>query len=116
MTTDERLKAIRQSLAGGWSVALCGPKDVVFLLAELDSARAKDAEAHAAALAAKDAEIARLRAQVDEYAHLRSIVELYRSDPMAMADALWRMRDDLGRLRSVVEEPHDVPPEERERA
>ena len=62
-----------------------------------------------------DEQIATLRAQVDEDARLRSVVELYRSDPLAMADAIVRMREDIGRLRSVVEEPHDVPPEERDR-
>ena len=78
----------------------------------VDAASAKDADA----IARLNAEVASLRAQVQEDAHLRSIVDLYRSDPMAMADALWRMREELGRLRSVVEEPHDVPPEERDRA
>ena len=40
----------------------------------------------------------------DEDAHLRSIVDLYRSDPMAMADALWRMREQIGALRLAAEE------------
>lgn len=76
----------------------------------------------AAALAAKDAEIATLRAQVqlwrdhiDRSAEIENVADLYRHDPLAMADAIVRMREDLGRLRSVVEEPHDVPPEERDR-
>lgn len=71
---------------------------------QVDAARAKDAEAHAAALAAKDAEIVRLRAQIDEDAHLRSVVELYRSDPIAMADALVRMREALGAAREQLEQ------------
>ena len=70
----------------------------------ISTARAKDAEAHAAELAAKDAEIARLRAQVEQDAHLRSVVELYRSDPMAMADSLWRMREEVGALRTRLEQ------------
>lgn len=95
----------------------------------VDAARAKDAETRAAALAAKDAEIAaltadakrgacecgddevcamraeitRLTAQVQADAHLRSVVELYRADPLAMAEALVRMRDDLGTLRATHE-------------
>lgn len=40
----------------------------------------------------------------EEDAHLRSIVELYRSDPMAMADALWRMREQIGALRLAAED------------
>lgn len=70
----------------------------------IQEARAKDAEAHAAELAAKDAEIVRLRAQIDEDAHLRSVVELYRSDPIAMADALVRMREALGAAREQLEQ------------
>ena len=75
------------------------PSQRVYFADLVDAARAKDAEAHAAALAAKDAEIATLRAQVQADAHLRSIVDLYRADPLAMADALWRMREELGRLK-----------------
>lgn len=63
---------------------------------QVDAARAKDAEA----LAAKDAEIARLTAQVQADGHLRSVVELYRADPMAMAEALVRMRDELGAAKA----------------
>lgn len=55
-------------------------------------------------LAAKDAEIVSLRAQIDEDAHLRSVVELYRSDPIAMADALVRMREALGAAREQLEQ------------
>ena len=77
---------------------------IAMLKSEGVAARAKDAEAHAAALAAKDAEIVRLRAQIDEDAHLRSVVELYRSDPIAMADALVRMREALGAAREQLEQ------------
>lgn len=43
---------------------------------------------------AKDAEIAQLRAQVETDAHLRSIVELYRHDPLAMAEAITFLRGE----------------------
>lgn len=100
---------------------------------QVDAARAKDAEAHAAALAAKDAEIAvlkgihadvyaaafadgkreadaeiaRLRAQVQQWrdhidrsAEIENVADLYRRDPLAMADAIVRMREDVGALRA----------------
>lgn len=74
-----------------------------YIADRVDAARAKDAEAHAVEVAAKDAEIARLTAQVQADAHLRSVVELYHADPMAMAEALVRMRDELGALRATHE-------------
>lgn len=73
----------------------------------VDAARAKDAEAHAAALAAKDAEIARLRAQVQQWrdhidrsAEIENVADLYRRDPLAMADAIVRLREDVSALRA----------------
>lgn len=57
MTTDE-LDTIRH--ASRFDGATFNAGTARALLAELDAARAKDAEAHAAALAAKDAEIADL--------------------------------------------------------
>ena len=72
-----------------------------------DAARAKDAEAHAAALAAKDAEIASLSAQVQQWrdhvdrcAEIQNVADLYRRDPLAMADAIVRLREDVGALRA----------------
>jgi len=77
----------------------------------LDAARAKDAETHAAALAAKDAEIASLSAQVQQWrdhvdrcAEIQNVADLYRRDPLAMADALWRMREEVGALRARLEQ------------
>ena len=73
----------------------------------IEDARAKDAEAHAAELAAKDAEIARLRAQVQQWrdhidrsAEIENVADLYRRDPLAMADAIVRLREDVGALRA----------------
>lgn len=80
----------------------------------VDAARAKDAEAHASELAAKDAEIAalkaeiaRLRAQVQQWrdhidrsAEIENVADLYRRDPLAMADAIVRLREDVGALRA----------------
>lgn len=74
---------------------------------QVDAARAKDAEAHAAALAAKDAEIASLRAQVQQWrdhvdrcAAIQNVADLYWRDPLAMADAIVRLREDVGALRA----------------
>lgn len=73
----------------------------------IQEARAKDAEAHAAALAAKDAEIASLRAQVQQWrdhvdrcAAIQNVADLYWRDPLAMADAIVRLREDVGALRA----------------
>lgn len=73
----------------------------------IEDARAKDAEAHARELAAKDAEIVRLRAQVQQWrdhidrsAEIENVADLYRRDPLAMADAIVRLREDVGALRA----------------
>lgn len=62
---------------------------------------------HAAALAAKDAEIASLSAQVQQWrdhvdrcAEIQNVADLYRRDPLAMADAIVRLREDVGALRA----------------
>lgn len=76
-------------------------------VSDVDAARAKDAEAHARELAAKDAEIVRLRAQVQQWrdhidrsAEIENVADLYRHDPLAMADAIVRLREDVGALRA----------------
>ena len=76
----------------------------------VDAARAKDAEEIARLrnqVAAKDAEIARLRAQVQQWrdhidrsAEIENVADLYRRDPLAMADAIVRLREDVGALRA----------------
>lgn len=73
----------------------------------IDAAREEDADAHAAALTAKDAEIAQLRAlvqqwrdHIDRSAEIENVADLYRRDPLAMADAIVRLREDVGALRA----------------
>lgn len=57
--------------------------------------------------AAKDAEIASLSAQVQQWrdhvdrcAEIQNVADLYRRDPLAMADAIVRLREDVGALRA----------------
>lgn len=45
----------------------------------------------------------------EEDTRLHSVVELYRSDPMAMADSLWRMREEVGALRTRLEQLEQRP-------
>lgn len=87
----------------------------------VDAARAKDAAERAAREAAYEArvqrdhdeiveltaEIARLRAQVQQWrdhidrsAEIENVADLYRRDPLAMADAIVRLREDVGALRA----------------
>ena len=84
--------------------------ETLYIAREVDDARAKDAveiarltervQLYAQEVLALYAEIARLTAQVQADAHLRSVVELYRADPLAMAEALVRMRDELGAAKA----------------
>jgi len=55
-------------------------------------------------LAAKDGED-----EQEEDTRLQAVVELYRSDPMAMADSLWRMREEVGALRTRLEQLEQRP-------
>lgn len=102
------------------------PKLADRLRDSIDAAREEDAEAHAAALAAKDAEIADLTRTLHWFTsytpcHWTKGEIEYKTDCGQVAFPVSKVPDGTchgcGRpiVVSVVEKTHDVPPEERDR-